>query len=74
MSKSVLTNPDLTVESKLRQRVEQLFTIRREFLKVDADRTALKKAGSKCYKAFEREFRYSLKPARAKAKLKTGQV
>jgi hypothetical protein len=61
-------------EEKLRQRIEELFAIRRQFLEVDPAHKAIKKAGTKCWKTFEKEFRASLRPKPAKAKLKAGQV
>jgi hypothetical protein len=54
-------------ELKLKTRIDELFKIRRQYLKVDADRTAIVKAGKRCFETFKREFRSSLKPKRSKA-------
>lgn len=54
-------------ELKLKARIDELFKIRRQYLKVDADRTAVVKAGKRCFETFKREFRSSLKPKRGKA-------
>jgi hypothetical protein len=61
-------------EDKLRQRIEELFAIRRRFLEIDPAHKAIRKAGTKCWKTFEREFRASLRPKPAKAKIKAGKV
>ncbi len=55
-------------ELKLKARMDELFRIRRQYLKVDADRNAVVKAGSKCFETFKREFRASLKPKRGQAR------
>jgi hypothetical protein len=54
-------------ELKLKARMDELFRIRRQYLKADTDRKAVVKAGSKCFETFKREFRASLKPKRGRA-------
>jgi hypothetical protein len=59
--------PNDLIEVELKTYIDELFRIRRQYLKVDADREAAVNAGRKCFEAFKRRFRASLKPKRAKA-------
>lgn len=71
MARSIPTD---TAELKLKRRIDELLVIRRQYLKADAGREAVIKAGRKCFETFKREFRASLKQKRGKAEFKAGRV
>jgi hypothetical protein len=57
----------MTVEQSLKAKLNELLRLRRQYLTIDADRAAIRADGNKVYRAFEKEFRASLKPGKSKA-------